>query len=151
MSSPSPPPFNLSQHQGLFQLSWIFKSSGQSIGASVSVSVLPMNIQDWFPLGWTGWMASFNFLAAVTISSDFGGKGKKIFHCFHCFPLHMSQSDGTRCHGLSFLISGFKSAFHSPLSPSSRSSLVPLYFLLKGLWHLYIWGFDISPGNLDSS
>ena len=48
---PSPPAFNLSQHQGLFLMSQLFTSGGQSIGASVSV--LPMNIQDWFPLGLT--------------------------------------------------------------------------------------------------
>ena len=39
---------------GSFQMSQFFTSSGQSIGASASASVLPMNIQDWFPLGWTG-------------------------------------------------------------------------------------------------
>ena len=51
LSSPSPPVLNLSQHQGLFQ--WIdFTSGGQSIGASASV--LPMNIQGWFPLRLTG-------------------------------------------------------------------------------------------------
>ena len=55
LSSPSPPSFNLSQHQGLFQ--WgvqVFPSGGRSIGASASASVLPMNIQGWFPLGLTG-------------------------------------------------------------------------------------------------
>ena len=54
LSSPSPPAFNLSQHQGLFQ--WVSSSlsGGQSIGVSASVLVLPMNIQDWFPLGLTG-------------------------------------------------------------------------------------------------
>ena len=52
LSSPSPT-FSLSQHQGLFQ--WVSSSSGgHSIGVSASASVLPMNIQDWFPLGWTG-------------------------------------------------------------------------------------------------
>ena len=35
--------------------SQFFTSRGQSIGASASTSVLPMNTQDWFPLGWTGW------------------------------------------------------------------------------------------------
>ena len=49
-SSPSPA-FNLSQQQGLFQ--WV-SSRGQSIGVSGSASVLPVNIQDWFPLGWIG-------------------------------------------------------------------------------------------------
>ena len=39
---------------GSFPLIWLFTSSGQSIGVSASASVLPMNIQDWFPLGWTG-------------------------------------------------------------------------------------------------
>ena len=43
--SPSPPAFNLSQHQGLFQCQF-FASGGQSIGVSASTSVLPMNTQD---------------------------------------------------------------------------------------------------------
>ena len=36
------------------QMSQLFTSGGQSIGVSALASVLPMNIQDWFPLGWTG-------------------------------------------------------------------------------------------------
>ena len=52
LSSPSPPAFNLSQQGFSNELS---ASGGQSIGASASV--LPMNIQDWFPLGWTGWIS----------------------------------------------------------------------------------------------
>ena len=40
---------------GSFQMSQFFASGGQSIGVSASASVLPMNIQDWFPLGWTDW------------------------------------------------------------------------------------------------
>ena len=54
--SPSPPAFNLSQHQS-FQMSQFFTSSGQSIGVSASALVLPMNIQDWFLSGWTGWIS----------------------------------------------------------------------------------------------
>ena len=49
--SPSPPAFSLFQHQGLFQ--WV--SSSHQVGTSASV--LPMNIQDWFPLGLTGWIS----------------------------------------------------------------------------------------------
>ena len=41
-----------------FPTSQFFASGGQSIGVSASASVLPMNIQDWFPLGWTGWISS---------------------------------------------------------------------------------------------
>ena len=40
-----------------FPVSQFFTSGGQSIGVSASTSVLPMNIQDWFPLGWTGLIA----------------------------------------------------------------------------------------------
>ena len=40
---------------GSFPTSHFFASSGLSIGVSVSASVLPVNTQDWFPLGWTGW------------------------------------------------------------------------------------------------
>ena len=42
---------------GSFQMSQLFTSGGQSIGISASTSVLPMNIQDWFPLGWTDWIS----------------------------------------------------------------------------------------------
>ena len=42
---------------GSFLMSWFFISGAQSIGASASASVLPMNIQDWFSLGLTGWIS----------------------------------------------------------------------------------------------
>ena len=42
---------------GSFPVSQFFTSGGQRIGASASASVLPMNIQDWSPLGWTGWIS----------------------------------------------------------------------------------------------
>ena len=42
---------------GSFPLSQFFPSGGQSIGVSASASVLPMSIQDWFPLVWTGWIS----------------------------------------------------------------------------------------------
>ena len=52
--SSCPPSFPAS---GSFQMSQLFASSGQSIGVSASTSVLPMNTQDWCPLGWTGWIS----------------------------------------------------------------------------------------------
>ena len=51
------PALNLSQHQGLFQLTSSSPSGAQSIGVSASASVLPANIQNWSPLGWTGWVS----------------------------------------------------------------------------------------------
>ena len=52
LSSPSPPAFSFFPASGSFPMSWFFTSGGQSFGASASASVLPMNIQDWFPLGY---------------------------------------------------------------------------------------------------
>ena len=42
---------------GSFQMSQLFASGGQSIGVSASTLVLPVNTQDWSPLGWTGWIS----------------------------------------------------------------------------------------------
>ena len=173
-------------------MSQFLTSGGQSIGGSALASLLPMDIQDWFPLGWTGWIsflskglsrvfsnttvqnhqffssqlslqsnsyihtwllysptrtpihtwktivltrrtlvskvksqlfnmpsryyfllffvffsskeqASLNFMSALTICSDFGAQKYKVSHCFHCFPIYLPWSDGTRCHDLSFL------------------------------------------------
>ena len=42
---------------GSFQMSQLFATGDQSTGATASTSLLPMNIQDWFPLGWTGWIS----------------------------------------------------------------------------------------------
>ena len=47
--------------------------------------------------------ASFNFMAAITVHSDFGAQENKVCHCFHFFPFYLPWSDGTRCHDLSFL------------------------------------------------
>ena len=83
--------------------------------------------------------ASFNFLAAVTIRSDFGAQENKVCHCFHFFPIYLPWSDGpwssfSECWVLSQL-------FHSPLWFSSRGSSVPLCILPQGWCHLHIWGY----------
>ena len=54
---------------GSFQMSQLFTSGGQNIG--VSASVLPVNTQDWFPLGWTGW------ISLQSIGKDFWDTIKK--------------------------------------------------------------------------
>ena len=158
-----------------FPRSQFFASGSQSIRASASASVPPMNIQDWFPLQLTAlilqskglwrvfsnttvqthqffsaqlslwsnshihtwllqkpqlWLyrrlsarylclcfltcwvhhnfsskeqASFNFMAAVTIHSDFRAQESKVSQCCHCFPIYLPWSDGTECHDLSLL------------------------------------------------
>ena len=155
----------------IFPVSQLFTSGGQSIGVLASTSVLPMNTQDWSPLGWTGWISLqskglfksllqhhsskasslrrsaffivqlshpymttgktialtrqtfvdkvmsllFNVLSrflprskSLLISwlqspSAVIWETKKVSHCFHCFPICLPLSDGTRSHGLSFL------------------------------------------------
>ena len=59
LSSSSPSALSPSQHQRLFLVSHsqLFAWGGQSTGVSASASVLPMNTQDWSPLGWTDWIS----------------------------------------------------------------------------------------------
>ena len=52
-----PSSFPIPSQSGSFLRSQLLASGGQSVGASASTSVLPMNIQGWFPLGWTGWIS----------------------------------------------------------------------------------------------
>ena len=100
LSSTSPPTFNLSQDQGR-----LFSSGGQRIGASTSASVLPVNIQGWFPLGLNGWISlQSKGLSRVFSSNQSGcphpdgtqatrvpsGRGKSSFR-------HTSLSSQVRC------------------------------------------------------
>ena len=54
---------------GSLQMSQLFASGGQSIGVSSSTSALPMNIQDWFPLGWTAWISLQSKVVSKVFSS----------------------------------------------------------------------------------
>ena len=58
---------------------------------------------------------SFNFMAAVSISSDFRAQENKICHCFHCLPIYSPWSDGTRCHDLCFFNVEFQASFFTLL------------------------------------
>ena len=75
---------------GSFPMSQFFASGGQSTGVSASASVLPMNIQDWFPLWWTGWIS----LQSKGISRVFSNT---------TVQKHQFFGTQTRCHDLSFL------------------------------------------------
>ena len=87
LSSPSPPVFNLSQHQSLFK--WVSSSRGQSIWVSASASVLPIDIQDWLPLGWTGWI----FLQSKGLSVVFSNTNFCIYNCTSPFVWTSLTSD----------------------------------------------------------
>ena len=74
---------------GSFPMSRLFASGGQSIGASASASVLPMNIQCWFPLGWTGLISVQSKGLSTVFSSATVWK--------HQFPDWVGQLEAT-CH-----------------------------------------------------
>ena len=57
LSSPSPPNFNLSQHQGLFKWVSSLHQVAKVFEFQLQHQFLPMNIQDWFSLGWTSWIS----------------------------------------------------------------------------------------------
>ena len=73
---------------GYFPMSQFFSSGGQSIGVSASASVFPKNIQDWFPLGWTGWI----FLQSKGLSSLVQHHNSKasILQCSVFFTVQLS-------------------------------------------------------------
>ena len=84
LSSPSPLALNLSQHHGTFK--WV--SSSQSIGVSALAPVLPMNIQDWFLLGWTGWIS----LQSKELSRVFSNTTVQKYHFFNAQLSSQSNS-----------------------------------------------------------
>ena len=71
---------------GSFPLSWLFGSGSQSIGASASVTVLPMNIQDWFPLGLIGLTTSLvsKGLSEVFSSTQFNSINSSVLILLYC-------------------------------------------------------------------
>ena len=92
LSSPSPPAFNLSQHRGLFQ--WVSSSHqvAKELGVSFSASALPMNIQDWFPLGLSGLIS----LQSKGLSKSGQYNRISIFHYKLVFSLlpHLRSAQG---------------------------------------------------------
>ena len=80
-----------------------------------------------------------NFMAAITICSDFGAQKNKVSHCFHCFPSVCHEVMGPDAMISVFWILSLSQLFHSPLSLSLRGSLVLLHFLPKGWCHLHSW------------
>ena len=111
---------------GSFLMSWFFPSGGQSIGASASV--LPMNIQDWFPLGLTGWISS--------------GKCKS-----------KPQRD-TSSHSLEWLLS--KRALVRPWRNQNLLTVLDEWKMVQLLWKI-VWQFfrrtqqDFPSGSVDKN
>ena len=71
-------------------LTQFFTSDGQSIGVSTSAPVLPMNIQDWFPIGWTGWIS----LQSKGLSRVFSNTTVQAHHFFGAQLSHLYMITG---------------------------------------------------------
>ena len=81
--------------------------------------------------------ASFNFIAAITICSDFGAQENKVFNCFHYFPICLHEVMGLNAMILVFWMLNFKPAF---LLPSFIKRLFTSFSLSAIRWcHLHIW------------
>ena len=78
---------------GSFQMSQLFASGGQSIGVSASTSVLPMNMQDWSPLWWTGWIS----LQSMGLSRVFSNTTVQKHQFFSAQPSSQSNSHIHTC------------------------------------------------------
>ena len=75
-----------------FPVSRLFTSGGQSIGASASATVIPMNIQDWCPLEWTGWI-SFAVQGTLKSLLQYHSSKVSILRCSVFFPVQLSHPD----------------------------------------------------------
>ena len=75
---------------GSFPMSQLFTSGGQSIGVSASASVLPVNTQDWSPLGWTGWI-SLQSKGLSRVFSNTTVQKHQFFRCSAFFTVQLSH------------------------------------------------------------
>ena len=90
----------------MVQLSCLYMTTGKTIALTIQtfvskVKFLLFNTLLGLSYFFSKEQASFNFLAADTVPSDFGAQENKICHCFHLFPFYVPGSDGTRYHDLS--------------------------------------------------
>ena len=90
LSSPSPPAFDISQHQGLFK--WVSYSHkvAKLLGVSASASGLPLNTQDWSPLRWTGWI-SLQSKRLLRVFSNTTVQNHQFFGCSAFFTVQLSH------------------------------------------------------------
>ena len=117
---------------GSFPMSEFFASRGQSTGASAAASVLPMNIQGWFPLGWTGLIS----LQSRGLSRVFSGEIMKLMKLLYIFLKRHSGfllSSTTKSH--------FKCTLHTP---SLWSQVVQLWGFKIRCTLLFAWIFLLS-------
>ena len=99
----------------MVQLSQPYKATGKTIALTIGtliskiMSLLFNMLLRFFIAFLPKSKHLFNFMAAVTVHSNFGAPENEVCHCFHCFPIYLPWSDRTGCHDLSFWKLSFKS------------------------------------------
>ena len=92
----------------MVRLSHPYMTTGKTIALTVRTFVCKLtslffNMLSRFVTAFLPRSKHLNFMAAVTVCSDFGAQENKVCHCLHCFPFYLPWSDGTGCHDLRFL------------------------------------------------
>ena len=133
------------QHSAFFivQLSHPYMTAGKTIALtrwtfvskvmSLLFNTLSRSVIDFLPRSKRLLISWLQSPSAVILEPK-----KIVCHCFHCYPIYLPRSDGTRCQIFVFKMLSLSQHFHPPLSSSSRGSLIPLCFVLLGWCHLYI-------------
>ena len=141
----------------MVQLSHPYMATGNIIAFTIQTSIskimsLLSNLLSAYVIAVLPRSKYLNFMAQVTICSDFWSPGKKVCYCFHCIPIYLPWSDGTRCHDLLPWMLIFKpavslcsSTFIKRLLISSSLSAIRVVSSA----HLRLLMFLL--GNLDSS
>ena len=91
----------------ILQLSHPYMATGKTMALTrrtfaCKVMSLLFNMLSRFVIAFLPRSKHLDFMAAVTICSDFGAQENKVCHCFHCFLIYLPRSDGTGCHDLVF-------------------------------------------------
>ena len=135
---------------GSFPMSELFASGGQSIGVPASTSVLPMNTQDWSPLGWTGWISLLQAHNSIhCINSRYWSKDKPFSTCFHVTHSLQQGRRGGPCYFLAdifpvelktkqhpLVLHGMRSATEKCMCPSESETYTHTSLLLS-LWEMH--------------
>ena len=129
---------------GSFPMSQLFASHGQSIGVSASASVLPMNTQDWSPLGWTGWI-SLQFKGLSRVFSNTTAQKHQFFGA------QLSSQPNSHIHHDLWTSHSLDKSLLSVSSPQAVSPVcaqkVFAALVMNRLYFFYFWTFDNSQSK----
>ena len=135
------------RHPAFFmvQLSYLYMTARKTIDLTIytfvgKVMSLLFNILSRFVISFLPKSKRLNFVTAGTICSDSGAQENEIQHRFHWLHIYLHEMMGLDAIIFIFWMLSFNQLFHSPLSPSSRDTLVSLHFLPLNWYHVHMWG-----------